>query len=60
MQNNVDIFAAENCSRTFGHGKKLVTAVDRVTFNIKDEEIVSLVGGSGCGKRVLAKIMLGI
>jgi peptide/nickel transport system ATP-binding protein len=60
MQNNVDIFAAENCSCTFGHGKKLVTAVDNVTFTIKDEEIVSLVGGSGCGKSVLAKIMLGI
>jgi len=60
MQNKQDIFTAENCSCTFGHGKKLVKAIDNVNFSIKDEEIVSLVGGSGCGKSVLAKMMLGI
>ena len=61
MQNSeVKIFDAMNAGRTFGHGKKLVTAVDDVTFDIKDGEIVSLVGGSGCGKSVLAKMMLGL
>lgn len=60
MPNNREIFTAKNCSCSFGNGKKLVTAVDNVSFNIKDEEIVSLVGGSGCGKSVLAKIMLGL
>jgi peptide/nickel transport system ATP-binding protein len=58
MQNK--IFDVINCSRTFGHGKKMVTAVDDVTFDIKDGEIVSLVGGSSCGKSVLAKMMLGL
>jgi peptide/nickel transport system ATP-binding protein len=51
-------FEARNLSCTFGHGKKLVTAVDNVTFKIKDRDIVSLVGQSGCGKTVLAKMLL--
>lgn len=60
MPNNTPIFSAKNVVRTFGHGKKLVTAVDGVSFDIADGEIVSIVGGSGCGKSVLAKIMLGL
>ena len=59
MPNNI-IFSAKNIERTFGHGKKLVKAVDDVSFDIADGEIVSIVGGSGCGKSVLAKIMLGL
>jgi len=59
MRNNV-LFDSKNSVCAFGHGKKLVKAVDDVTFDIKDGEIVSLVGGSGCGKSVLAKMMLGL
>ncbi|MDR0305443.1 MAG: dipeptide/oligopeptide/nickel ABC transporter ATP-binding protein [Chitinispirillales bacterium] len=59
MQSN-NIFTAVNSVCSFGHGKKLVRAVDDVTFHIADEEIVSIVGGSGCGKSVLAKMMLGL
>jgi peptide/nickel transport system ATP-binding protein len=51
-------FEGKELSRTFGHGKRLVTAVDRVNFTIADREIVSLVGQSGCGKTVLAKMLL--
>ncbi len=51
-------FQAKNISRVFGHGKKSVTAVDNVTFEIRDREIISLVGQSGCGKTVLAKMLL--
>lgn len=60
MPNDTPIFSAKNVVCTFGHGKKLVTAVDDVSFDIADGEIVSIVGGSGCGKSVLAKIMLGL
>ena len=60
MPVEIDIFNAKNVICTFGHGKKLVKAIDNVSFDIKDQEIVSLVGGSGCGKSVLAKIMLGL
>ena len=33
-------------------------AVDDVSFRIADQEIISLVGQSGCGKTVLAKMLL--
>src|ERR1035437_380956 len=58
MPNETPIFSAKDIVRTFGSGKKLVRAVDGVSFDIADGEIVSIVGGSGCGKSVLAKIML--
>jgi peptide/nickel transport system ATP-binding protein len=57
---NEAIFSAKNINKSFGHGKKRVCAVDDVSFDIADGEIVSIVGGSGCGKSVLAKIMLGL
>lgn len=60
MPTDTNIFKATNATMTFGHGKKLVKAVDNVNFTIADEEIVSLVGSSGCGKSVLAKMMLGL
>ena len=60
MPNNTDVFIARNLACTFGHGKKIVRAIDDVSFTIADQEIVSLVGGSACGKSVLAKIMLNL
>ena len=57
---NDKIFAAKNITRTFGHGKKLVKAIDDVSFDISDQEIITVVGGSGCGKSVLAKTLLGL
>lgn len=59
MPSNI-IFSARNVSKIFGAGKKIKTAVDDVSFDISDGEIVTIVGGSGCGKSVLAKIMLGL
>jgi peptide/nickel transport system ATP-binding protein len=60
MPNEKEIFTAKNLSCVFGHGKKMVKAIDDLSFIIADQEIVSLVGGSGCGKSVLAKIMLNL
>src|SRR4051812_6923698 len=51
-------FEARGLSRAYGHGKKLKVAVDDVSFKIRDKEIVSIVGESGCGKTVLAKMLL--
>ncbi len=59
MPNDI-IFSAKNVSKIFGMGKRAKTAVDDVSFEIRDGEIVTIVGGSGCGKSVLAKIMLGL
>jgi peptide/nickel transport system ATP-binding protein len=60
MPSETPIFSARDVVRSFGSGKKTVRAVDGVTLDIADGEIVSIVGGSGCGKSVLAKIMLGL
>ncbi len=51
-------FEAKNLSRSFGHGKKLVEAVKNVSFTIPSRDIISVVGQSGCGKTVLAKMLL--
>ncbi|MEO8177741.1 MAG: dipeptide/oligopeptide/nickel ABC transporter ATP-binding protein [Deltaproteobacteria bacterium] len=51
-------FQARDVSRVFGHGKAARAAVDGVSFEIRDREIVSLVGQSGCGKTVLSKLLL--
>jgi peptide/nickel transport system ATP-binding protein len=51
-------FEARGLTRAYGHGQKLKRAVDDVSFKIHDEEVVSIVGESGCGKTVLAKMLL--
>ncbi len=51
-------FEAKNLSRSYGHGKKLVEAVKNVSFTIPSRDIISVVGQSGCGKTVLAKMLL--
>lgn len=58
MPNNV-VFEAKNLVKEFGHGKSLCKALNGVNFSINEGEIVTLVGGSACGKSVLAKHMLG-
>jgi peptide/nickel transport system ATP-binding protein len=52
------LFEARDLSKSFGTGFHKVTAVDRVNFKIHEREIVSIVGESGCGKTVLAKLLL--
>ena len=39
-------------------GKERVEAVDDVSFNIKRGETLGLVGGSGCGKTTLGRLLL--
>jgi peptide/nickel transport system ATP-binding protein len=51
-------FEGRNLCRSYGHGRRRRLAVDDATFTIGDREIVSLVGQSGCGKTVLAKMLL--
>jgi len=51
-------FEARGLSRSYGHGKKRIEAVKNLNFTIPDKDIVSVVGQSGCGKTVLAKMLL--
>ncbi len=48
----------QNLSRTFGHGAQLVRAVDRVSFTVRQGEIVAIVGESGSGKTTLGRLLL--
>ena len=40
--------------------KKSIKAVDSVTLNVKEGEILSLIGESGCGKSTLGRLMLAL
>ncbi len=51
-------FEAIKLSRVFGRGKHRKAAVDEVDFRIERGQIASIVGQSGCGKTVLAKLLL--
>jgi oligopeptide/dipeptide ABC transporter ATP-binding protein len=42
----------------FGHSKKFVSAVDGISFQLRQAETLGLVGESGCGKSTTAKMIL--
>jgi peptide/nickel transport system ATP-binding protein len=52
------VFEGKELTRLFGSGHKITRAVDAVDFRVKRREIVSIVGQSGCGKSVLARLLL--
>lgn len=52
------LFEGRDLARLFEQGRRRTMAVDGVNFRIAEREIVSLVGESGCGKTVLAKMLL--
>ncbi len=47
-------------SRTFGAGASAVTAVDRVDLEVGPDEVVAVVGASGCGKTTLLRMAAGL
>lgn len=49
-----------NRSGAFSRHKSVVRAVDGVSFDIAEGEILGLVGESGCGKSTVAKLLMGI
>lgn len=63
---NADLVAARSVlratglTRTFGSGKKLVTAVNQVEFDFREGEIISVVGESGSGKTTLMRMLMGL
>ncbi len=54
------LIEARNLVRTFGSRRQRVTAVDDVSFGIREGEVVCLVGESGCGKTTTGKMITGL
>jgi NitT/TauT family transport system ATP-binding protein len=47
-------------SKSYGEGASAVRAIDDLTFNVEDGELVVIVGPSGCGKTTLLKCLSGL
>jgi NitT/TauT family transport system ATP-binding protein len=54
------LIAVEEVSRVFTSGARVVTALEKISFDIPAGQFVSLVGPSGCGKSTLLKIIAGL
>ena len=56
---NADAVEARGLSKTFGSGNHAVTALDRVSLTIRENEFFTLLGPSGCGKTTLLRLIAG-
>ncbi|MFD3735879.1 ABC transporter ATP-binding protein [Streptomyces sp. NPDC058632] len=57
---DVPLLEVRGVTKTFGHGRRRLTAVDGVDLRIGRGRTLGLVGESGCGKSTLARILLGL
>ena len=53
MSNKLEI---KDLKKTYG-GK---TVLNSISFDVKDQEFLSILGPSGCGKTTLLRILIGI
>lgn len=56
----VPVVEVEDLKVYFRHKDRVVRAVDGVSFNMRENEIVGLVGETGCGKSVTARSLIGL
>jgi NitT/TauT family transport system ATP-binding protein len=57
--NPESIIFAENISKSFQSKKKRLTVMENISLQIKQGEIISILGESGCGKSTLLNILGG-
>ncbi|KKQ38079.1 MAG: ABC-type multidrug transport system, ATPase component [Candidatus Roizmanbacteria bacterium GW2011_GWA2_37_7] len=56
----MSILKVTNLTKTFGSGKKAFTAVDNISFGLKEGEILGLLGPNGAGKTTTIQMLLGV
>jgi len=54
------IYTVDHLTKTFGHGKAAVHAVQDVSFALEPGQITVIVGESGSGKSTVARMVLGL
>ncbi|WP_099204122.1 ABC transporter ATP-binding protein [Scatolibacter rhodanostii] len=54
------LLKAQNLTVAVRKGKKWITVVDHINFDIKQGEIIGIVGESGCGKTLTALSIMGL
>ncbi|MCX2925037.1 ABC transporter ATP-binding protein [Streptomyces sp. NEAU-W12] len=59
-QEDVPLLEVRGVAKSFGHGRRRLTAVDGVDLRVGRGRTLGLVGESGCGKSTLARILLGL
>ncbi|MBN1698034.1 MAG: ABC transporter ATP-binding protein [Spirochaetales bacterium] len=60
METKEELLVVKGFSIGFSSGDAWTDAVDNVSFAVKRNECVGLLGGSGCGKSLLAKAIVGL
>jgi NitT/TauT family transport system ATP-binding protein len=50
----------KHVSKSYPHGKGILSVLDDVSFSVQEGEFIAIVGPSGCGKSTLIRIINGI
>ncbi|MFG2543191.1 ABC transporter ATP-binding protein [Streptomyces sp. NPDC048594] len=59
-QEDAPLLEVRGVTKTFGSGRRRLTALDGVDVRIGRGQTLGLVGESGCGKSTLARVLLGL
>ncbi len=54
------VMSVDALSRRFGENGSSVLALDRISFEVRKREFISVIGPSGCGKSTLIRILAGL
>jgi NitT/TauT family transport system ATP-binding protein len=54
------VIAVRSLTKHYGDGRERLTVLDRVSFEVRENEFLSVIGPSGCGKTTLLKILAGL
>ena len=55
-----EILVCENLTMTFDDGEYIVHALKNVSFSLRKNEVLGIIGESGSGKSTIAKLITGL